>query len=476
MDIAQEPAFHKPPTDVLITIFQHAIPSFERAAEIEAPNPRQAPLNISHVCRFWRDVSLSSPKLWCRIVINENVKHELVQMMFHRSSACPLDMNIDMAGPRKKNVAVDNQRFIHETLFNDARHRWRSVYFTSRLDFVPLQFRSFEGSGVDEEHLGGLSRLEELTLRILDLPYQQDDNTKVRPLALNLSASSKLQMLGSHRRHVRFCHIGGGMIFTHLHEICLRIGTDAPLDMYFGLLATAPALETLSITFLHSTALYPATNFAQPIALPSVRVALLKLRSLFLDVGDCVLLSMSSVQFITFLHAIEAPFLQRLNVHSATSHRWIGAQSQLDASLSKLMRACAAFLVDVKLATNLREDSIVGYVKMLPNIERFSAHVYYCSTMLLSALCPHDLPRLQHVSLRCGNFSVSGDALSDFLVSIYFLDGRGAAGVKIPTYRTLTFSIQSWEYSNLNVAEFCRRPEIVDLQQYGLSLCMSTMI
>ncbi|KAF9040975.1 hypothetical protein BDZ89DRAFT_944734, partial [Hymenopellis radicata] len=55
------------PDDILGVIFQHSAPSWEGSTPesvLDSLSPRGAPWLLSHVCRRWRNLVLSSPNLW----------------------------------------------------------------------------------------------------------------------------------------------------------------------------------------------------------------------------------------------------------------------------------------------------------------------------------------------------------------------------------------------------------------------------
>ena len=49
--------------DVLSRIFLYSVPIYTKVTEIPPPSLCQAPLTISHVCRTWRHIALTTPSL-----------------------------------------------------------------------------------------------------------------------------------------------------------------------------------------------------------------------------------------------------------------------------------------------------------------------------------------------------------------------------------------------------------------------------
>ncbi|KAF8199863.1 hypothetical protein K438DRAFT_1582968, partial [Mycena galopus ATCC 62051] len=47
----------------------------ECAANAPEPSIADAPLNVSQVCRWWRNVALSNPVLWSRLAVTTTRRH-----------------------------------------------------------------------------------------------------------------------------------------------------------------------------------------------------------------------------------------------------------------------------------------------------------------------------------------------------------------------------------------------------------------
>ena len=55
------------PPELQAIIFVSALPSFLSVGDLTRVSLTQVPLNVSHVCRSWRNLVLSTPELWTRI-------------------------------------------------------------------------------------------------------------------------------------------------------------------------------------------------------------------------------------------------------------------------------------------------------------------------------------------------------------------------------------------------------------------------
>ncbi|KAJ7129240.1 hypothetical protein C8R44DRAFT_533755, partial [Mycena epipterygia] len=49
------------PLEITAEIFVHCLPTTRRS---DVLNPEEAPLLLTHVCRAWREIAISTPSLW----------------------------------------------------------------------------------------------------------------------------------------------------------------------------------------------------------------------------------------------------------------------------------------------------------------------------------------------------------------------------------------------------------------------------
>ncbi|KAJ7368767.1 hypothetical protein DFH08DRAFT_32833 [Mycena albidolilacea] len=88
------PIFTLPP-ELVSEIFIHCLPA-ERLTDVV--NPSEAPLLLTHVCRAWRQIAISTPALWATFDINDMWGlpriAEITQAWFGRARKCPLTVSI----------------------------------------------------------------------------------------------------------------------------------------------------------------------------------------------------------------------------------------------------------------------------------------------------------------------------------------------------------------------------------------------
>jgi hypothetical protein len=82
--------------DILPQVFQYALPSYDDSlANIPLPRLRHAPLNITHVCRLWRNVALSTPRLWSKIRFEIDSKCSSYEMSFRGAREQDIGRKLD---------------------------------------------------------------------------------------------------------------------------------------------------------------------------------------------------------------------------------------------------------------------------------------------------------------------------------------------------------------------------------------------
>ncbi|KAJ7603738.1 hypothetical protein FB45DRAFT_1085621 [Roridomyces roridus] len=101
-DVAVATITHRVPDDMLTEIFLHYV---ER--DVFAPQPTWVDVNnawvLARVCRRWRDVALSSPRLWCCILgwldkINKLARFKRILIITLRRAKC-VPLSIRLEGP-----------------------------------------------------------------------------------------------------------------------------------------------------------------------------------------------------------------------------------------------------------------------------------------------------------------------------------------------------------------------------------------
>ena len=139
------------PDEILSSIFVLCLPKIEETrAEMNGSimkrsitgqrplwiSSRSAPLNVSHVCRSWRSIALSTAKLWSKLAIQGttssrgyHAKRELaiLSSFMQRNAEAPLDILVDINVPVDL-ASMDTYMMQCIQLLVAQKHRWRSVH------------------------------------------------------------------------------------------------------------------------------------------------------------------------------------------------------------------------------------------------------------------------------------------------------------------------------------------------------------
>ncbi|KAJ7201147.1 hypothetical protein GGX14DRAFT_659311 [Mycena pura] len=81
------------PTEIVSEIFVHVLPPYPICPPLAG---KSSPTQLTHVCRHWREIALSTPSLWRAITIPpESSDQDVVQTWLRRSGSCPLSLHMD---------------------------------------------------------------------------------------------------------------------------------------------------------------------------------------------------------------------------------------------------------------------------------------------------------------------------------------------------------------------------------------------
>ena len=151
------PPISRLPPELLINIFTHCS---------DQPSDQLIPVILGHVCQYWKDVSLLSPRIWQHIYLYErngtSISHEQARWWIAKSDPLPFDVRIetetaDMILPLLSPVLSHMQRL--ERCVISGRHN-------EEFDFAKYPFDRARACLVDELNvvIKGVAALDTLGL------------------------------------------------------------------------------------------------------------------------------------------------------------------------------------------------------------------------------------------------------------------------------------------------------------------------
>jgi hypothetical protein len=238
----------QPHPEILSLVFQFALPDNISALNASSGiSPREAPLSVTGVSRYWRDVALATPSIWSRLCF-DNLKHGLLGFWWislARSGECPLDVYASIQGgcvPVGSELWVTMQALM-EDLFKSYRCRIRHFSLDATIAVLPGWDKHSKLPKVLT--LNNLRSLQALDIHSHWRQVPPDKTT----LIVDVSESKRLESMSIDCDIVSF-EFERGMTFPYLSSIIIRSewGTINRLDDFLDLLSSAPALEVLNIS------------------------------------------------------------------------------------------------------------------------------------------------------------------------------------------------------------------------------------
>lgn len=293
--------------------------------EIASEDQDGAIVLLSHVCRDWRHIALSSPRAWSKVLVDLSPSSTHPQASkalayLARSGACPLDIRLITSNACPSDVIPA----LYETF-----PRWRTFSFDC------------SSSGISSEVIKSLAGhapvLEELRLVFEPASRAHGDSSPRIPSNFSVQAPS-----------LRVLHLNGFGInlewastLTNLHTLELTQNSSHPLSYNALLHVLAGCASSLRTLKIHGSVSIPngfsGSSSQSPLALPALET---------LD------LSLHASPVASLLLDIEAPNLRSLSLQDVRipSDRWcsVGLRSFLRQPPSRLqhLRLCSSGLDD----------------------------------------------------------------------------------------------------------------------------------
>ncbi|TDL17648.1 hypothetical protein BD410DRAFT_901325 [Rickenella mellea] len=188
------------PADVLSLIFMASVPDDIMTnygyATFPRPSIHQSPLVLGRVCRLWREVSLATPQLWCKIQLGDmkverypNPKSHIhdgrdlgrdsvtLQEWLGRSGNCPLSIGICYGGRNESDMGLINKiievAILHVRRWKDFTlhstptvFSWNIILPLLDLQYLSMAFQDFLDCFIE------IPSLKSLSLDVMEVPNE----------------------------------------------------------------------------------------------------------------------------------------------------------------------------------------------------------------------------------------------------------------------------------------------------------------
>lgn len=372
-------SLHRAPFEVLTWIFELAMPCYDSVELMKPPSLHEAPLNVSHVSRYWRNIALASPRLWTRIYFSdvptlERISQELSfwHTSMQRAANMLLDVHIDMLNGDAKDASVDlreaaqiigRKQMLWGQLIRD-RQRWRNVFLEVTIDALLPHLRTATKE-TRQILLDGLHAAQEMELRLFHSSEELFCSSEV---FVDLAQTPNLRHFGVGcvgspvTLQLSFAETGS---YHNLATLSLMSKTPMEADSLLRILAKLPRLEEFhaSITHLTFSQRQRTTSFS-----PSIRLATLKVASITLYYSGSA--PEASAANIRILQQLTFPALEKLTLNIGASRFYSLADStELANTLLDFILRSTPPLRYLALGARVVEQTLINILGKLPMLE-----------------------------------------------------------------------------------------------------------
>ena len=233
-------------------IFISSLPNIESIIDLERVSPMEAPLNVSHVCRSWRNIALATPALWTRLWFVKQQEEnwtisatEAVFSLFHtfleRSAHCGLHIRLFI--PFDKSQQGDLEYLVGMTdAIVAVQHRWEVASITTSSTVWSRGFINNRNWSLNK-----LTRVRELSFDLDRVRPGEDPEVVVHPFDLDVSGAVdmvKLSLLDGSRFAMQL-RVNEGTCLPKLKLLGVKGGSN--LENTFKLLRCTSSLEELRL-------------------------------------------------------------------------------------------------------------------------------------------------------------------------------------------------------------------------------------
>lgn len=261
--------------------------------------PASAPLIMTRVCRYWKELALSVPGLWANFSAQPECDHDIALMTswlrLSGSYALSIFLRVDCADGIAAS-ALD--------LIMQYKTRWKHVTLDWQLDDVVPRFLTSDGVVAPPVRL---PLLESFVIQTsFDIDMGELDNEVATHLDSLLVEAPRLRQF--HWDALQFYTDMDPAQFTLAHFTSLtdlKLACLLSMDDCIEILGRTPLLESCSFNYVRMESLIPHVSLLTPAPSEGELLVLPRLHSLFIDT-DC--------DISPFFNALTLPALRRVAI------------------------------------------------------------------------------------------------------------------------------------------------------------------
>lgn len=284
------------PNEVLSIIFAYAIPLDH--IDCTTPHPLEAPLNVSQVCKLWRQVALSTARLWDGVHFARGPERiydskSLLDLWIKRSAHLPIGIRLGVEcgdgilfeAEMENNPDYEFRKgirlFVESAL--SCSDRWRVIeFFVPEMPFAtPIMQALVKSTTI--QHIGISSRYLGLYEQPQDYDFSNNQNLEtvrlvtpiIRPaippevsVALRSLVSLDLHFCPSFQTCLTWIDMCPNLVSLVLR---LFITDDGIIPRQARHIRTLPMLEKLELTFLAATSRCNPGQLLDSLSCPSLK-------------------------------------------------------------------------------------------------------------------------------------------------------------------------------------------------------------
>ncbi|KAF7325392.1 F-box domain-containing protein [Mycena venus] len=150
------------PPEILAEIFIHCLP----VSGLVTPDPAEPPLALCAICRWWREVALSTPRLWSSLLVDFDDMHvDLYRKWLLRARSAPLSISLKDWDEKEVLASVDP---LLRTFVGLSR-QWKNIEIDIGLDLACSIF-PVDGDFPLLEHLSVSVHASDLSISFCEAP------------------------------------------------------------------------------------------------------------------------------------------------------------------------------------------------------------------------------------------------------------------------------------------------------------------